>query len=320
MKTRFGPFTLDSDTRQLLRGDTEMHLSRKAFDLLSTLLAQQTESHGERRASRRALARQPCGRGRSQRPHRRLRARWVTMRNGRSSSEPCMGWDTRSVARRPDAGETGPGSGTTTPCWLVWGDRRSGSPRGERDWPRPAMQHLAGCAARVAPAREHRDQSRARYGVPERPGQHERDVSRTLPSQSAHGVERWGDIKIGTVALKFRRWFAERAPETRRIRRTAKGRTGPGKTLQRAQTGAQRIPSEVRNSAHANLNVATDCGPLAHVRPSFDVQDCTGRVQDPSAAPERGSRGRLPGRPAQSTIVSPRWSRRHVPRYCAVPH
>jgi DNA-binding winged helix-turn-helix (wHTH) protein len=40
MKVRFGPFTLDTDRRQLLTGDLEVHLSVKGFDLLSALLEQ----------------------------------------------------------------------------------------------------------------------------------------------------------------------------------------------------------------------------------------------------------------------------------------
>ena len=38
MRARFGPFTIDSETRQLLRAGTEVHLSPKAFDLLCTLI------------------------------------------------------------------------------------------------------------------------------------------------------------------------------------------------------------------------------------------------------------------------------------------
>lgn len=38
MRVRFGDFTLDSDSRQLLRGGEELRLSRKAFDLLAILL------------------------------------------------------------------------------------------------------------------------------------------------------------------------------------------------------------------------------------------------------------------------------------------
>ena len=38
MKLRLGELTFDSDTRQLLRGHTELHLSPKAFDLLRILI------------------------------------------------------------------------------------------------------------------------------------------------------------------------------------------------------------------------------------------------------------------------------------------
>ena len=39
MRTRFQQFVVDSDTRQLIRDGTEIHLSTKAFDLLCVLLA-----------------------------------------------------------------------------------------------------------------------------------------------------------------------------------------------------------------------------------------------------------------------------------------
>ena len=39
MKVRFGPFTLDSGTRELLHGRARVHLSPKAFDLLEILVA-----------------------------------------------------------------------------------------------------------------------------------------------------------------------------------------------------------------------------------------------------------------------------------------
>ena len=38
MKIRFGPFTLDLDTRQLTQGRREIHLAPKAFELLATLV------------------------------------------------------------------------------------------------------------------------------------------------------------------------------------------------------------------------------------------------------------------------------------------
>jgi DNA-binding winged helix-turn-helix (wHTH) protein len=41
VKVAFGAFTLDSDTRQLRRGSTDLHLSPKAFDLLCCLVERQ---------------------------------------------------------------------------------------------------------------------------------------------------------------------------------------------------------------------------------------------------------------------------------------
>ena len=38
MRARFGPFTVDTETRQLLRDSSELHLSTKAFDLLAALV------------------------------------------------------------------------------------------------------------------------------------------------------------------------------------------------------------------------------------------------------------------------------------------
>jgi DNA-binding winged helix-turn-helix (wHTH) protein len=38
VRLRFGPFTVDAETRQLLRDDSELHLSPKAFDLLCSLV------------------------------------------------------------------------------------------------------------------------------------------------------------------------------------------------------------------------------------------------------------------------------------------
>lgn len=37
MRIRFGPFTLDFNTRQLTRGGRDIHLAPKAFDLLAAL-------------------------------------------------------------------------------------------------------------------------------------------------------------------------------------------------------------------------------------------------------------------------------------------
>src|SRR5215510_1594618 len=39
MQVRFGPFTVNSKSRQLLQAEDEIHLSPKAFDLLCVLIA-----------------------------------------------------------------------------------------------------------------------------------------------------------------------------------------------------------------------------------------------------------------------------------------
>jgi DNA-binding winged helix-turn-helix (wHTH) protein len=39
MRVRFSPYVLDLESRQLLRGDDVVHLSPKAFDLLSILVS-----------------------------------------------------------------------------------------------------------------------------------------------------------------------------------------------------------------------------------------------------------------------------------------
>ena len=44
MQIRFGPFTLDLDTRQLTGAGGEIHLSPKAFELLATLVAERPKA------------------------------------------------------------------------------------------------------------------------------------------------------------------------------------------------------------------------------------------------------------------------------------
>ena len=44
MRVSFGPYVLDPDSRQLLRGDTVVHLSPKAFELLTILVAQRPKA------------------------------------------------------------------------------------------------------------------------------------------------------------------------------------------------------------------------------------------------------------------------------------
>lgn len=222
MKTRFGPFTLDSATRQLCCGDAEIHLSRKAFDLLSTLLAERPKVM-EKDELHRALW-----------PDSHVDAAGLNVLVG--DVRRALGDD----ARRPQFIRTVHGVGyafcaeathipetpvpaTTTPCWLAWGDRTFRLTDGENvigrdprcsiwlDAPRVSRQHasivinLAQDTVVLCDLRSTNGTFLGRSRV-------------TQPVPLADGA----DVRIGTVALKFRRWFPERAPHTKRIRQNTK--------------------------------------------------------------------------------------------------
>ena len=221
MKTRFGPFTLDLDSRQLLKDGEEIHLPRKAFDLLVTLLTRRPKvvDKDELHA-----------------------ALWPDSHVDAAGLNVLVG-DVRRIlgddARRPRFIRTVHGVGyafcgdavhtdeqlnaAAAACWLVWGDRRFQLAEGENVIGRDPRCHVWVDADRVS--RRHasilvdEDGSFARL----------RDLDSTNGtflgrSQVVAPVDlNDGDeLKVGSVVLKFRRWFPDRAPETRRIRRKAK--------------------------------------------------------------------------------------------------
>jgi len=221
VKTRFGPFTLDSGTRQLVRGDAEIHLSRKAFDLLSTLLAHRPKVMGKDELQS---------------------ALWPDSHVDAAGLNVLVG-DVRRVlgddAKRPQfirtvhgvgyafCGEGSdiqeaptPAPGTPTPCWLVWGDRTFRLSDGENvigrdprcgiwlDAPRVSRRH-ASIAVNLA------QDTVVLSDLGSTNGTFLGRSRVTEPVRLTDGA----DIKIGTVALKFRQWFPERAPGTRRTKR-----------------------------------------------------------------------------------------------------
>jgi DNA-binding winged helix-turn-helix (wHTH) protein len=228
VKTRFGPFTFDSETRQLFRGDAEIHLSRKAFDLLSALLV-----HRPKVLNKEELQ----------------RALWPDSHVDAAGLNVLVGDVRRALgddAKRPqfirtvhgvgyafcdDASHiqetSAPAPSTTTPCWLVWGDRTFRLSDGENvigrdprcsiwlDAPRVSRRHasIAINLAEDTVVLSDLDSTNGTFLGRSRVGQ---------PVALIDGA----DIKIGTVALKFRRWFPERAPGTRRIRRQARDVSG----------------------------------------------------------------------------------------------
>jgi DNA-binding winged helix-turn-helix (wHTH) protein len=218
VKSRFGPFTLDSGTRQLLRGDKEIHLGRKAFELLSTLLAHRPrvlekdelqaalwpDSHVDSAGLnvlvgdlRRALGDDP------------KRPRFIRTVHG-------VGYAFCGAAVQADDGF----APHAAACWLVAGDRTFRLSDGDN-----LIGRDPGCAVWIdADGVSRRHAAIVIDGV--RNTVQLRDLgstngtflggSRVVQSIALNDGD---EISVGSVALKFRRWFPERAPETRRIRR-----------------------------------------------------------------------------------------------------
>ena len=227
VRIRFGPFTLDSGTRQLLRGDAEVHLSRKAFGLLSTLLA-----HRPRVMNKDEL-------------HTAL---WPDSHVDAAGLNVLVGDVRRALgddAKRPRFIRTVHGVGyafcgeaagieesptappAPTPCWLVWEDRRFRLSEGENvigrdprstvwlDAPRVSRRH-ASITINLAQDTVFLSDLGSTNGT---------FLGRLRVDQPV-ALSDGADIRIGAVALKFRQWFPERAPHTRRIRRNARDTTG----------------------------------------------------------------------------------------------
>ena len=218
MKTRFGPFILDSDSRQLFRGGAEVHLPRKAFDLLSTLLSCRPKVLNKDEL------------------HEAL---WPDSHVDAAGLNVLVGDLRRALgddARRPQFIRTVHGVGyafcgdavqtpetpaqANTACWLVWRDQTFRLSDGNNVIGRDPR-----CAVWVDAPRVSRQHANIAINLAE-------DVVVLSDLGSTNGtflgrsrVDRpvaltdGDEIKIGTVALKFRRWFPEKAPDTRRVRK-----------------------------------------------------------------------------------------------------
>ena len=234
MRTRFGPFTLDTETRQLLEGEREIHLSPKAFDVLCMLLEGRPGVIGKAAIHahiwpgtfvvdanlsvlvgevRRAL---------SDTPHDEKFIRTVH-RVGYAFSG-----DATDLASRPNSGGQTPVSAPSAqgapagpvPCWLVWNDRRFALGIGEhfigRDPVSAVWLDASGVSRRHACIRIDGNAHRASI----------EDLGSTNGTLvcgspiSARVVLGDGDvIQIGAAELVFRAWPGGKPPVTERIRR-----------------------------------------------------------------------------------------------------
>jgi DNA-binding winged helix-turn-helix (wHTH) protein len=221
VRLRFADFVVDSDTRQVLRDQEEIHLSPKAFDLLCTLV--------ERRPSVVDKA--------------ELVARiWPDTFVGDANLNVLIGEIRRALgdmAQRPRFIRTVHGVGyafcgevaevprpttrrrpAATRCWLVWNDHTFTLTEGDnligRDPGSAIWLDESGVSRRHA--RIHIDGARRRMTLEDLNSTNGTFVGDTQ-LRATHALADGEVIHIGSVALTFRAWFPETSRETERIRR-----------------------------------------------------------------------------------------------------
>lgn len=223
MKIRFSQFTLDVETRQLRQHERDIHLPRKAFDLLATLLVHRPkvlskdelhvaiwpDSHVDAAGLnvlvgdvRRALGDDP------------KQPRFIRTVHG-------VGYAFCGDAVHLDA--AGPGS-TSEPSassgWLRWGERTFRLAEGENVIGRDPRCHIWLDADKVS--RRHAtivfDPAEADVLLRDLDSTNGTFVGRSRVRQPVR-LQDGDEMRVGSVVLKFRRWVPERAADTRRIRR-----------------------------------------------------------------------------------------------------
>jgi DNA-binding winged helix-turn-helix (wHTH) protein len=219
VRARFGPFTIDSETRQLVRDDREIHLSPKAFDLLCALIQQRPKV-----VDKAAL-------------HLRL---WPNTYVVDANLNVLIGEIRRAIAdeaQHPQFIRTAHGVGFafsgeavdvheapapagTLLCWLVWKERTFPLSEGDNVIGRDPR-----CSVWLDAPGVSRRHARIRIDAPNRRVALD-DLGSTngtfLGRSKVKGQVALDDgdaVKIGSVELKLRLWAPDSAPETKRIRR-----------------------------------------------------------------------------------------------------
>jgi DNA-binding winged helix-turn-helix (wHTH) protein len=220
VKVRFGPFTVDAETRQLLRDGSEIHLSPKAFDLFwrliegrprvieKTELLQQIWPDtfvvdaglnvliGEIRRALEDDARQP---------------RYVRTVHG-------VGY--AFCGEVQGSPEPSPGS-RTMPCWLISPERTFRLGEGDN-----VIGRDPGCTVWLdspSVSRRHARltvEGRSRRVVLEDLGSTNGCLVRGKAVRGPEDLADGDQITIGSVELRVYLWTAEKAVKTARIRRT----------------------------------------------------------------------------------------------------
>jgi DNA-binding winged helix-turn-helix (wHTH) protein len=230
MTVTFGPFSVDSQTRQLAEGSQVLHLSPKAFDLLLLLLERrpavvqkgeiasriwpgvtvsETSMGGLVKEIRRALRDDPA------RPAFIRTAHSVGYAFvGTVSSVGSVGGDT-APRGQPDEG--------TYRAWLAWHDRTFSLAPGEniigRDPRCTVWVDASGVSRRHA-----RIVVAATEATIEDLGSRNGTAIRRTPVTTPHRLENGDPIRMGATTLTFRQWSEERAARTEALARRGRRR------------------------------------------------------------------------------------------------
>jgi DNA-binding winged helix-turn-helix (wHTH) protein len=219
VKIRFGPFIVDSETRQLLRDQREVHLSPKAFDLLCLLLERRPKVIDKAEL------------------HTRI---WPDTYVVDANLNVLIGEIRRTISDTPQhrrfirtvhgigyafCGEAddltpSPLRALTPRVWLAWKDRTFLLSEGDniigRDPQCSVWLDASGVSRQHARIRiDAATRSVALDDLDSTNGTFLRRVRIVAPEPLTDGDL----IKIGSVELKFRAWTANKPPKTERIRR-----------------------------------------------------------------------------------------------------
>jgi DNA-binding winged helix-turn-helix (wHTH) protein len=226
MRTRFGPFTLDPDTRQLLDEGGEMRLTPKAFDLLVLLVQERPKVVPKRDLLARIWPNTHV-------VEANLNVLIGELRRalGDQSKEPkyirtvhATGFAFAAEASPIDA----PPRARAFRCWLMWDERRFVLEEGSNLIGRDPRCDVWLDASRVS--REHvriSVESAAGRVVLEDVGSTNGTVVNGSPAETPVTLADGDVIEIGSVELRFRVWAGEKQAETERIPRRRRKPTLP---------------------------------------------------------------------------------------------
>jgi len=223
VRARFGPFTIDSETRQLLRAGTEVHLSPKAFDLFCTLIESRPKVVEKETLHARiwpdtyvvdanlnvlvSEIRRAIG-DKSQQPE------FVRTVHG-------IGYAFCGTAVQVEAAAAA--SEPLLFCWVAWASRTSSLSEGEnvigRDPRCSVWLDAPGVSRRHAAIRV---DSATRRVTLEDLGSTNGTFLRRSRVRTEVALEDGNEIKVGTVVLTIRLWASDKAPHTKRIRKREK--------------------------------------------------------------------------------------------------